>query len=252
MIRARTLLPAGTWEAATAVDRVVLPHDGREHRRIAMRGEGDVAFLLDLPETTRLKDGDGIALEDGRMVAVVAAAEPVAELVAPDPHHLARLAWHLGSRHVPAQLLADRIRIARDTVLEDVARGLGARVEIVEAPFEPEGGAGEAAGAHGHDDHHGHEHHGHEHHGHEHHDHEHHHGEACGCGHDHGEHHHGQHDVIHIGGEPEMAGQSHAHHGHEHHGHEHHGHGEACGCGHDHSGDHAHHHDHKGHGHKHG
>ncbi|ADH88701.1 UreE urease accessory domain protein [Ancylobacter novellus DSM 506] len=251
MIRARSLLPAGSWDAATAADRVVLPHDGRYRRRIAMRGENDVAFLLDLDEATRLRDGDGLALEDGRVVAVVAAEEPVAEIVAQDAHHLARLAWHLGNRHVPAELLADRIRIARDGVLEEMARGLGATVEVVEAAFEPEGGAYEAAEAHGHHDHD---------HGHHHHEH----GEACGCGHDHSHDHdhHGhdhyahERDVLHVHGQEHDHKHEHAH-AHEHHGHEH-KHGEACGCGHDHSHDHAQHdhdhshdHDHHGHGHDH-
>lgn len=255
MIRARQILPAGSWDAASAADRVVLPHDGRYRRRIAMRGEGDVAFLLDLAEATRLKDGDGLALEDGRVVAVVAAEEPVAEIVAQDAHHLARLAWHLGNRHVPAELLADRIRIARDSVLEEMARGLGARVEVVEAAFEPEGGAYEAAEAHGH-------------HAHGHHEHEHAHGEACGCGHDHGHHDHEHHAHEHHGHE------HHVHHGHAHaaherdvlhvhgaeqahdhkHGHDHE-HGAGCGCGHDHGHDHGHSHEHgheHGHNHRHG
>lgn len=253
MIRARSLLPAGSWDAATAADRVVLPHDGRYRRRIAMRGENDVAFLLDLDEATRLKDGDGLALEDGRVVAVVAAEEPVAEIVAHDAHHLARLAWHLGNRHVPAELLADRIRIARDGVLEEMARGLGATVEVVEAAFEPEGGAYEVAEANGH---HGHAHHDHDH------GHHHEHGEACGCGHDHShdhghhehEHHTHERDVLHVHGHEHDHGHDHKHehaHAQEHHGHEH-KHGEACGCGHDHSHDHEHHHDHDhGHGHDH-
>lgn len=180
MIHARTLLPAGTWDISGAADRVVLPHDGRHRRRIAMRGEGDVVFLLDFNEATRLKDGDGLALDDGRTIAVVAAEEPVAEIVARDAHHLARLAWHLGNRHVAAELLADRIRIARDPVLEEMARGLGATVDVVDAAFEPEGGAYEAAEAHGHHDHGHHDHSGHEHA----------HGDACGCGHDHGTHDH--------------------------------------------------------------
>lgn len=260
MIRARTVLPSGTWDATGAADRVVLPHDGRYRRRIAMRGEGDVAFLLDLDEATRLKDGDGLKLDDERVVAVVAAEEPVAEIVAQDAHHLARLAWHLGNRHVPAELLADRIRIARDSVLEEMARGLGAGVEIVEAAFEPEGGAYEAAEAHA----------GHAR-GHSHHDHA--HGEACGCGHDH--HDHGHHGHEHHGHE-HHGHEHHEHHGHGHHEHEAaaggrdvlhvqdkpaHEHGPGCGCGHDHrehghahAHDHAHHdhdHDHH-HGHKHG
>lgn len=245
MIHARTLLPAGTWDAAHAADRVVLPHDGRHRRRIAMRGEGDVVFLLDLPEAVRLKDGDGLQLDDGRTVAVFAAQEPVAEITARDAHHLARLAWHLGNRHVPAELLADRIRIARDPVLEEMARGLGAAVAVVEAAFEPEGGAYEAAEAHGHHDH--------AHHAHEH-------GADCGCGHDHkhdhahghGHNHGHEHkparDVMHVQDE-QSHDAKHAH-GHEH-GHKHE-HGAACGCGHDHGHDeHDHTHgDH--HGHRHG
>ena len=151
---------------------------------------------LDFPDAAHLKHGDGLRLDDGRVVAVVAAQEPVAEIVARDAHHLARLAWHLGNRHVAAELLADRIRIARDTVLEDMARGLGATVAIVEAAFEPEGGAYEAAGAHGHHDH---AHHDHAHHDHGH-DHAHAHGDACGCGHDHHDHKHHDHDHHHDHG----------------------------------------------------
>lgn len=240
MIRARSLLSAGHWDAATAADRVVLPHDGRYRRRIAMRGEGDVTFLLDLDEATRLKHGDGLALEDGRVVLVVAAEEPVAEIVAHDAHHLARLAWHLGNRHVPAELLADRIRIARDSVLEEMARGLGASVEIVEAAFEPEGGAYEAGEAHGHGHHADHDH-----------GHHHAHGEECGCGHDHsGGHEHAhdhkhERDVLHVHGHDH--GHVHAHEGHAHD----HKHGEACGCDHDHHHDHDHTHGH-GHDHRHG
>ncbi|MFK8251192.1 urease accessory protein UreE [Ancylobacter terrae] len=264
MIRARTILPAGTWDQASAADRIVLPHDGRYRRRIAMRGEGDVAFLLDLVEATRIKDGDGLKLDDGRIVAVAAAEEPVAEITARDSHHLARLAWHLGNRHVPAEFLADRIRIARDPVLEEMVRGLGGVVAAVEAPFEPEGGAYEAAEAHGHHDHaHG-----------EHH----HHDAACGCGHDHGHdhEHHGHHDHGHHDHGHHDHGHHHEHghaHDHEHHydhhhdhgHHEHHErdvmkvgspeagsaheHGDACGCGHDHHG-HGHHDPkHQGHGH---
>ena len=241
MIHARTVLPAGTWDASSAADRVVLPHDGRHRRRIAMRGEGDVVFLLDLPEATRLKHGDGLSLDDGRVVAVVAAEEPVAEIVAKDPHHLARLAWHLGNRHVAAQLLSDRIRTARDGVLEEMARGLGASVEIVEASFEPEGGAYEAAEAHGH----GHADHKHAHHDHGHHGHGHHHehGEDCGCGHDHSHDHGHGHTHTHIGAAAEAA-HSHEHkHEHEHHDH---GHGSGASCGHDHSHDkHSHAHGHE-------
>lgn len=181
--------------ATPPFDTIVLPHDGRHRRRITMRTEGDLVFLLDLAEATQLKHGDGLVLEDGRIIGVVAAEEPIAEITARDALHLARLAWHIGNRHVPAEILADRIRIAPDHTIEDMVRGLGGTVTRVDARFEPEGGAYEHGGhghAHGHDSHghHHHDHHGHDHHhdncshpSHDHahaHDHRHRHGGAGG------------------------------------------------------------------------
>jgi urease accessory protein len=178
MIRASRVLPAGSWDRAKEVDRVALTHDGRHRRRIAMKGEGGTEFLLDLADATQLYDGDGLALDDTRIVRVVADKEPVVEITG-DVHLLARVAWHIGNRHVPAQILPDRIRIGRDHVLEDMIEKLGATVARVTAPFDPEPGAyaGEAANAHNqagheldhvHDQSHGHSHkHGHGHgHGH--------------------------------------------------------------------------------------
>lgn len=198
MIRATEVLPSGRWDRANETDVIELPHDGRHRRLIAMRAEKDTVFLLDLAEAMMLRDGDGLKLEDGRIVRVIAAAEPVAEITARDPHDLARIAWHLGSRHVPAQILAGRIRIGRDPSLEDEMVKLGAEVSRLDAPFDPEGGGhAEAAHAHGH------------HHTHHHHHHDHDHGANCSCGHDHSHDH--AHDHAH--------GHSHSHdhaHGHGH------------------------------------
>jgi urease accessory protein len=191
MIRATEVLPSGQWNRASEIDTIELPHDGRHRRRIAMRGTRDTVFLLDLTEAATLQDGDGLKLQDGRVVRVISSSEPIAEITASDPHHLARIAWHLGNRHVPAQILADCIRIGRDHVLEELMVKLGAKVARIEAPFDPEGGAyaEETAHAHGH------------HHDHAHdraHDHE--HGPDCGCGHDHSHdnsHEHGHHHHDH-------------------------------------------------------
>lgn len=197
MIRATEVLPAGHWNRESEADTIELPHDGRHRRRIAMRGAKDTVFLLDLAEATMLHDGDGLKLQDGRVVRVIAAFEPIAEITAGDPHHLTRIAWHLGNRHVPAQILADRIRIARDHVLEELMVKLGAKVSRIEASFDPEGGAYAEETAHAH----GHHHHGHDHshdHGHEHGDaHHHEHGPNCGCGHDHAHGHEHAHDRGH-------------------------------------------------------
>ena len=89
-------------------------------------------------------------LEDGRLIEVVAAPEPLLEIRGRDPHHLVRVAWHLGNRHLPTQIMAKGLRIRRDHVIEAMVKGLGARVIEIEAPFDPEGGAYADAGhAHG-------------------------------------------------------------------------------------------------------
>jgi urease accessory protein len=158
MLRAVSVERAGTWPGAWT-DRVVLDFDQRHRRRIALRGEGGLAFLLDLENTARLRHGDTLVLEDGRRVAVAAAAEPLAEIRCHDAYHLARVAWHLGNRHVPTMIDGERLLIRRDLVIEDMVCGLGASVAHVEVPFEPEGGA--YAGGYGHhhdDDHHRHGH----------------------------------------------------------------------------------------------
>lgn len=180
MNRATAVLVAGTWDHSSEADRIALTHENRHRRRIAMKGEGGTDFLLDLPEAAHLRDGDGLALEDARVVRVVAAAEPVLEIMG-DAHLLSRLAWHIGNRHVPAQILPDRIRIAPDHVLEEMLVNLGAKVALAMAPFDPEPGA-YAAEAHGHAHGHGHHHHDHDH---DHGDHDHGHGHTHGHRHEH-------------------------------------------------------------------
>jgi urease accessory protein len=140
MIRATEVLRAGSWNGIPA-DIVTLDAEGRLRRRVAMKGQSGLSFLLDLAQTTNLRDNDGLRLEDGRVVLVRAAPELLAELSAADQTSLARIAFQLGNRHFPAQFLDDRIRIRRDHVIEPLMLKLGARVEHIEAPFEPEGGA---------------------------------------------------------------------------------------------------------------
>jgi urease accessory protein len=145
MLRASKVLSARSWDRERAADRVALTHDGRHRRRVSMKTEGGIEFLLDLADATMLRDGDGLALDDGRTIAVVAASEPIAEIFG-DPHLLSRIAWHIGNRHVPAEILQDRIRIGRDHVLEEMIAKLGAKVVRTEASFDPEPGAYAAEG----------------------------------------------------------------------------------------------------------
>ena len=152
-MRAIAVKAVTTW-SGHAADSVVLDYDDRHRRRVAMRGTRGLAFLLDLPTATSLRGGDALMLEDGRLVEVVAAPEPLLEIRCADPLHLARLAWHLGNRHVPTQLLGKGLRVRRDHVIAEMVVQLGGRVVEIEAPFDPEGGAyAGSAVHHSHDDH---------------------------------------------------------------------------------------------------
>ncbi len=169
-----------------------------------MTGTRGLEFLLDLEHAVALRGGDALVLEDGRLVEVVAAPEPLVEIRGADPVHLVRIAWHLGNRHLPTQIAGKGLRIRRDHVIEEMVRGLGARVIEIEAPFDPEGGAYAAAHAahdhaHGHTGHHDHGHrhdYGHDHdhdHSHRHGEHHHHHDEHCDHEHHHGDSHAHEH-----------------------------------------------------------
>jgi|SRR5271165_524448 len=210
MIRATQVKPQHRW-TETPADTVVLDFDDRHRRRLAMTGTRGLAFLLDLESAVALRGGDALVLEDGRLIEVVAAAEPLVEIKGTDPHHMIRVAWHLGNRHLPTQIMPRALRIRRDHVIEAMVKGLGARVIEIEAPFDPEGGAYAEAAAHGHahdaHSHEGHAHEGHAHHQHAHDDHGH-------RDHDHHDHHAHDHDHHH--------GHGHGHGDHEHdHGHSH-------------------------------
>ena len=147
MIRATNVLGQHRW-TQSAADTVVLDFDDRHRRRMAMTGTRGLEFLLDLENAVALRGGDALVLEDGRLIEVVAAAEPLLEIRGADPLHLVRVAWHLGNRHLPAQIDHDRILIRDDHVIVDMLKGLGAEVKKVRVPFDPEGGA---YGQHNHD-----------------------------------------------------------------------------------------------------
>jgi urease accessory protein len=168
MRRATRIEKTGSWPAREAHGSVTLAFDDRHRRRIKLRTDDGADFLLDLAEATVLAEGDGLALDDGGWIAVRAAPEALLEVTAHGPEQLARLAWHIGNRHLQAQIGRDRILIREDSVIADMLTGLGAHVRRVLAPFSPEGGAydGHMPGyahdpdgkPHSHHDHHGHGH----------------------------------------------------------------------------------------------
>ena len=140
MVRA-TRVVAATERMEEPDEFVELDFEHRHRRRLTMRSRSGRQFLLDLPKATALADGDVLVLEDRSTIAVVAKPERVADIFGSELHHLVRIAWHLGNRHLPTQILPNSLRILYDHVIVEMVRGLGARVEEREAPFQPEGGA---------------------------------------------------------------------------------------------------------------
>lgn len=145
---ARAVCPRGTWRGDPR-DVVVLGLDDRHRRRLAMRGVRGTAILLDLAEALVLRGGDALLLEGGDLVEVVAAPEPLVEIASRDAAAAVRIAWHLGNRHLPVQIVGRRLRIRRDHVIEAMVEGLGGVLRPIEAPFDPEGGAYADAHTHG-------------------------------------------------------------------------------------------------------
>lgn len=185
---------------------LTLPYDARCKSRLAATLDTGEEVGVVLPRGTVLRDGDMLVADDGGLVRVIAAAESVLLVRAPDRLTLTRAAYHLGNRHTPVEVGADELKLEADPVLEDMLERLGAQVERATLPFQPESGAYGGGHRHGHDEtfaddyalaqrvydeHHGHAH-----------DHAHSHDHVHGpdCGHDHSD----DHD-----------------HGHDHHGHAH-------------------------------
>ncbi len=150
--RCDTILPAKTWDPTEATDEVLIDHDRRHRRRIVLKTQSGQDLLLDLPQAARLRDGDGLKLDSGTIIRVRARPEPLAEIHAHSDAELIRIAWHLGNRHLPVQLLGDKIRIRRDHVIEEMVEHLGGHVDLIDAPFDPEAGAYAGGHSHSHDD----------------------------------------------------------------------------------------------------
>lgn len=154
MLRAIQMRPDGEWPREERRGSATLACEERHRRRLRLTTDADEPFLLDLVQTTLLREGDGLALEQGGWIEVHAAPEPLLEVTAPDALGLLRLAWHLGNRHLPVQIERTRLLIRRDHVMADLVEKLGGRTHEIETPFTPEGGAYAESG---YGPHHGHE-----------------------------------------------------------------------------------------------
>jgi urease accessory protein len=138
--------------ATTVLGAAVLQHDERHLRRKTIALTNGVKILVDLKEPVVVGAGDELVTDDGSVVEIVAAEEPLYCVVARDHLHLTELAWHIGNRHLPAAILADKIFILRDHVIKSMLEGLGATVSVITAPFNPVRGAyGASDPMHGHD-----------------------------------------------------------------------------------------------------
>ncbi|TRD15610.1 urease accessory protein UreE [Palleronia caenipelagi] len=141
MLTARTIT-----HAHDAPDRVTLSYEDRMLRRKVLTSDGGERFLVDLDHATSLGAGDAFALEDGRLIGVAPAPEALLEVTGDLP----RLAWHIGNRHTPCQIEADRLLIRDDRVMRGMLDTLGAAYREMVAPFTPEGGAYGHGRTHGH------------------------------------------------------------------------------------------------------
>lgn len=175
MLQATRLVPQGQGLAPVLLQRaaqLVLDWDLRQKSRFDALTSDQQRVGVFLPRGTVLRGGDVLVTQDGGLLRVVAAPQPVLRITPCAEHgqrfDLLRAAYHLGNRHVPVELHPDHLQIEPDHVLADLLRAMHLTVQERMAPFEPEGGA-YAAGGH----HHGHAHgHAHGHHDHAHpHDH---------------------------------------------------------------------------------
>lgn len=161
MLRATSVINAAHRHGRPVADTVFLDYAQRSAEKVTVTGAKGTVFDIDLHMPVRLRTDDLLLLDDGTLVEVVAAPEPLIEARASDLAGLSRLAWHLGDRHIPVQVLTNRVRARRDAAVETLLTSLGAKVTMIDAPFEPEGGAYALSQAHDHG-HHGHAHHDHD------------------------------------------------------------------------------------------
>lgn len=161
MLTAHAVAPAGDLNRPSPTDAVTLPHDERHLRRKRIALTSGESLMIDLPQAVHLHHGDRLVTEGGQEIEIVAADEALTEIRAHDPTHHASLCWHIGNRHLKAQIEPERILILRDPVIHTMLEGLGATLRPVDEPFHPMHGAYHS---HNHSDGHAHAHsHGHAH-----------------------------------------------------------------------------------------
>ena len=149
MLRFTRVVDPAEGPPPAGAPRLRLTWDERMRSRLVTVTYAGTAVAITLPRGTVLRDGDVLAGDDGARLVVEAAPQPLTRITASEPLLLMRTVYHLANRHVTAQITSSALLIERDPVLERLAAKLGARVEHVVLPFEPEAGAYGAGHAHG-------------------------------------------------------------------------------------------------------
>lgn len=139
-LNANKILKAGETTQQPAY-RVTLDSQDRHLRRKRLQLNDGTAVLVSLEKAVQLADGDCLVLENGQLVEVKAAHEDLLEVTAETPRALLALAWHIGNRHLEAQIEEKRILIRPDHVITHMLEHQGARVQEVREAFAPENGA---------------------------------------------------------------------------------------------------------------
>ena len=122
-------------------DTITLTYDDRYRRRILMKSDHGLEFLLDLEKTTELRSGNFLELEDGRLIEIIAASEKLMKASSSDQLLITKVAWHIGNRHLSCEMNMGSVTLRFDHVIKEMLENLGLVVEIIYQPFNPEGGA---------------------------------------------------------------------------------------------------------------
>lgn len=141
MIKGNKIILRKLSKGLASSDSVTLNYDNRYRRRIVLKTDGGKDFLLDLAKTTELRSGDLIELEDGRFIEVKAASEKLMKATSDEPLLILKAAWHIGNRHLSCEIQMDNLILRFDHVILQMLENLGLTLEVINQPFNPEGGA---------------------------------------------------------------------------------------------------------------
>ena len=141
MIKGNKIILRKLSKGLASSDSVTLNYDNRYRRRLVLKTDGGEDFLLDLAKTTELRSGDLIELEDGRFIEVKAASEKLMKATSNEPLLILKAAWHIGNRHLSCEIQMDNLILRFDHVILHMLENLGLTLEVINQPFNPEGGA---------------------------------------------------------------------------------------------------------------